>query len=377
MSAEKIFDFLIIGAGIVGASLAYELSRSGRVCLIEAESQPGFHATGRSAALYAPSYGGREIRAATVASRAFFDNPPAGFCEHPLLSRRQVLYVARGDQAARLRATIAEIRALGGAVDMIPSADALSSVPLLRAEQIAAAALDADAMDIDVAALHQGFLRSARAGGTMLVTHSRIEQLERRDGLWVTNLSDGPAAAPILINAAGAWADEVAVMGGARTLGLRPYRRTVALVDAPAGFDIREWPFVIDADEQFYFKPDAGKLLISLAEETPDQACDVQPDDLDIAICVDRIEAVLDLEIRRITHKWAGLRTFAPDRVPVIGFDAEIAGFFWCVGQGGYGIQTAPALARTAAALARGEPIPADIGRHGLNAEDISPRRLI
>jgi D-arginine dehydrogenase len=369
MSSEMKFDFLVIGAGIVGASVAYELSRAGRVCLMEAEGQPGFHATGRSAALYAPSYGGREVRAATRASRAFFDCPPPGFCEHALLHRRCVLYLARG--------TVAQIRALGSSVDMISHEDAVARIPLLRAEYVAAAALDADAMDIDVAALHQGFLRGASAAGAVLATNTRIAQVERRSGLWKIALKDGFAVAPLLINAAGAWADEVAEICGAQRVGLRPYRRTAVLVDVPIGIDVREWPAVIDADEQFYFKPDAGKLLLSPADETPDKARDAQPEELDIAMCVDRIEAVLDVEIRRIRSSWAGLRTFARDRIPVVGFDAEVAGFFWCAGQGGYGIQSAPAMARTSAALIKGECLPEDIVVEGLNAADLSPRRFV
>jgi D-arginine dehydrogenase len=182
--------------------------------------------------------------------------------------------------------------------------------------------------------------------------------------------------APVLINAAGAWADEVATACGARALGLQPLRRTALLIDPPAGVDIRDWPAVIDADEQFYFKPDAGKLLLSPADETPNPAADVHPDDLDVAIAVDRVQAALDIDVRRVSHSWAGLRTFSPDRVPVVGFDPEVAGFFWCAGQGGYGIQTSPAMARTAAALVKQESLPADIAAQGLAAEDLSPQRF-
>ena len=377
MSSEMRFDFLVIGAGIAGASVAYELSRSGRVCLIEAESQPGFHATGRSAALFAPSYGGREIRAATRASRAFFDRPPPGFCEHPLLHRRGVLYVARSDQAPRLRAMVAKIRASDGTIDMIPNQAAIASVPLLREQYVAAAALDADAMDIDVAALHQGFLRGARAAGARLVMNTRVAHIGRRNGLWKIQSIDGSAFAPVLINAAGAWADEVAETCGAQPLGLRPYRRTAVLVDAVGDIDVRAWPAVIDADEQFYFKPDAGKLLLSPADETPEVAGDAHAEELDIATCVERTEAVLDIKVRRIGRSWAGLRTFAADRIPVVGFDADVAGFFWCAGQGGYGIQTAPALARMAAALAKREALPPEVTSEGLMVGDLTPTRFV
>jgi len=375
--AQMKFDFLVIGAGIAGASIAYELSRSSRVCLIEAEAQPGFHATGRSAALFAPSYGGPEIRKATQASRRFFDRPPPGFCEHSLLHRRRALYIARRDQSGRLPQMVADIRASGGAIAMISKRDAVASVPLLRVGYVMEAAVDPEAMDIDVAGLHQGFLRGARAAGAVIATNTRVAHVERRHGLWETALIDGSAVAPVLINAAGAWADGIAKTCGAQPIGLQPYRRTAVLVDTPIGMDISGWPAVIDADEQFYFKPDAGRLLLSPADETPVKAGDAQPEELDIAICVDRVEAALDMEVRRIRHSWAGLRTFAPDRVPVLGFDAEVAGFFWCAGQGGYGIQTAPALARTAAALVKGECLPADVTAEGLNAEDLSPRRFV
>jgi D-arginine dehydrogenase len=252
----------------------------------------------------------------------------------------------------------------------------LTRVPLLRAEYLAEAALDPDAMDIDVDALQQGFLRGARAAGATLITHTRVSHLERRGGVWCIEVSDGVISAPVLINAAGAWADEVAVACGARALGLQPLRRTALLIDPPAGVDIRDWPAVIDADEQFYFKPDAGKLLLSPADETPDVPRDVYPDDLDVAIAVDRVQAALDIDVHRVSHSWAGLRTFSPDRVPVVGFDPNVAGLFWCAGQGGYGIQTAPALSRTAAALAKNEGLPADIAAEGLAALDLSPGRF-
>lgn len=369
-------DFIVVGAGMVGASVAYELARSARVCLFEGESRPGLHATGRSAALFAPSYGGREIRAITRASRAFFDCPPVGFSEHPLLRPRGNLYIARAVQRARLDQMVAAIRASGGTVSLIDAHEAMQRVPLLREGYVAAAALDADAMDIDVNALHQGFLRGARAAGALLVTASPVAEVQRCNGVWSLQYPGGAVSAPVLINAAGAWADEVASLCGARVLGLKPLRRTAVLVDPPEGVDIQNWPAVIDADEQFYFKPDAGKLLLSPADETPSLPCDAQPEELDIAVGVDRVQAALNLEVRRISHRWAGLRTFAPDRVPVVGFDADCAGFFWCAGQGGYGIQTAPAMARTAAALAKQENLPDDIAAEGLSARDLSPSRF-
>ncbi len=370
------YDFIVVGAGIAGASIAYELAHVSRVCLIEAEDRPGLHSTGRSAALFAPSYGGREIRAVTRASRSFFDRPPVGFTDAPLLKARGCLYIAREDQQARLAQMAQNIKASGGDVSLIKPRRALELIPRLREAYVAGAALDRDAMDIDVDALHQAFLRGARTLGAILLTSHRLPDAERVGGVWRLKALGGVIEGPVLINAAGAWADEVAVSSGAPTVGLQPYRRTAMVIDPPIGTDVRQWPAVIDADEQFYFKPDAGRLLLSPADETPDRPGDAQPDEMDIAIGVDRVQAALDLEVRRINHSWAGLRTFAPDRVPVIGYDPAVDGFFWCAGQGGYGIQTAPAMARVAAALARGEPLPEDVASEGLFAEDLSPVRF-
>jgi D-arginine dehydrogenase len=371
-----MYDFIVVGAGIAGASVAYELASSCSVCLIEGENRPGVHATGRSAALFAPSYGGLEIRALTRASRRFFEQPPEGFCEQPLLRQRGMLYIAREDQCSRLNQMVDTLRASGGSIALMPETEAVAQVPLLRKAYLAQAALDPDAMDIDVNSLHQGYLRGTRAAGAELITEQWLTRVQHRDGVWSIEIGDRRVAAPVLINAAGAWADELAIACGARPIGLQPLRRTVFLVDSPPGIDIRNWPFVIDADETFYFKPDAGKLLISPADETPDQPGDAQVDDMDIAIGVDRIETALDLEVRRVSHSWAGLRTFATDRVPVLGFDAEVPGLFWCAGQGGYGIQTAPAMARTAAALAKNERVPSDVATEGVTWGNLSPFRF-
>ncbi len=371
-----MYDIIIAGAGIAGASIAYELANRHSVCILEAEPQPGMHATGRSAALFAPSYGGSEIRAVTRASRAFFDNPPPEFGDRPLLGQRGCLYPARGDQRERLGRTFDAVRASGGEVELIAPADAIALIPLLRESYVAAAMLDRGAMDIDVNALHQGFLRGARASGAVLRTGSRASKIQRRNGAWFIELGGDVIAAPTLVNAAGAWADQVAESCGARAMGLQPLRRTAMLVDVPENTDVRRWPAVIDVDEQFYFKPDAGKLLLSPADETPDQPGDAQPEELDIAIGVDRVQAALAIDVRRVSHSWAGLRTFAPDRVPVVGFDPDVPGLFWCAGQGGYGIQTAPAMARLSAALIQRQSTPPDLIGEGLCTENLSPFRF-
>lgn len=372
-----VYDFVIVGAGIAGASAAYGLAHSARVCLIEGESRPGFHATGRSAALFAPSYGGREFRALTRASRPFFDKPPAGFCEQPLLHPRGCLYIARTDQREALRELVESIRATGGDVSYTDLDHAFASVPSLRRDYVVAAAQDPEAMDIEVDGLHQGFLRGARAAGATVVTNSPVTRVERRGGVWHIPSAEGEISASVLINAAGAWADELARMCGARPIGLQALRRTALLVEGPSGVDIRSWPAVIDTDEQFYFKPDAGKLLLSPADETPTKAGDAYPEELDVAIAVDRVQAALDIDIQRVSHSWAGLRTFSPDRnAPVVGFDNQVEDFFWCAGQGGYGIQTAPAMSGVVAALVMRERLPANVLREGLTEEALSPQRF-
>jgi D-arginine dehydrogenase len=370
------FDFIVVGAGIAGASIAYELAQSARVCVIERESHAGYHATGRSAALFAPTYGGREIRLLTRASRAFFDRPPDGFCGQSLLQPRNCLYIARADQRDRLATMVRDIRASGGRVSTLDTNAALNCVPLLEPGYVAEAALDTDAMDIDVDTLHQGFLRGARGRGATVITAAELAGARRESGVWVLDLPGGPARAPTIVNAAGAWADQVAALFGCRPLGLQALRRTALLVEPPAGVDIRLWPAVIDTDEQFYFKPEAGKLLLSPADETPTAPCDAQPEELEVALAVDRVEAALHIDVRHVSHRWAGLRTFAPDRVPVVGYDPVVPGFFWCAGQGGYGIQSAPALARTGAALVQRQALPADVAQAGLAAEELSPCRF-
>lgn len=259
----------------------------------------------------------------------------------------------------------------------IAAEDARARVPLLRQSYVAAAAFDSDAMDIEVDALLQGFLRAARAAGALFKTSSRPLSFQRQSGVWRVSVDGAELSAAILINAAGAWADQVGMACGAREMGFQPLRRTALLVDPPPGINVAGWPAVIDVDEEFYFKPDAGRLLLSPADETPDVPRDAYPEDLDVAIAVDRVQAALDLDVQRVSHSWAGLRTFSKDRAPVIGFDGDVPGLFWCAGQGGYGIQTAPALARFAAALARGETVPADILAQDLSAARLAPQRFV
>lgn len=379
-------DFLIVGGGMAGASAAYELAAHGSVAVLERESQPGYHSTGRSAALYTQTYGHPVVRALTVASWDFYTNPPEGFSEHPLLTPRGVLLIGRADQTAALDRDFAEGRRLTPSVERLDRAQALARAPFLKADYVDGAVWEPEAMDMDVHAIHTGYLRGLKARGGRLVTDAGVEALERRDGLWVATTPAGIFAAPVLVNAAGAWADVLAGMAGVRPIGLVPKRRTAITFDpvfpdsgfpgSADGAGIAGWPMVIDVDEQFYMKPESGRLMLSPADETPVEPCDVQPEELDIAIAIDRMEQAVRFSVRRIAHKWAGLRSFVADKVMVAGYDESADGFFWLAGQGGYGIQTAPAMGRTAAALATGGGLPAEVANLGVRAEDLAPARL-
>ena len=286
------------------------------------------------------------------------------------------MIVGRADQEATVERMIEEIRPLVPSMRRIGAEEALAIVPVIRPEYLAAIALQTHAMDMDVHAIHQGFLRGLRARGGRVVTDAEVREVGRADGDWTVVTNGATFRAPVLVNAAGAWCDVLAAMAGVRPIGLVPKRRTAFIFAPPAGLDISGWPLVLDEDEQFYFKPETGKLLGSPADETPVDPCDAQPDEYDIAVAADRIQTACDLEIRRIERRWAGLRSFVADKAPVVGFDAEAPGFFWLAGQGGYGIQTAPAMGRLCAALATGRGVPADIADLGLHAADVAPQRL-
>lgn len=369
------YDFIVIGAGIAGASVAAELQREASVLVLEMEPRPGYHTTGRSAAVFAEAYGPPPIRALTRASYDFFMNPPDGFAQSPLLAERGALFVATASQLPALEDMYRELSA-EQPVELLDAAAVRALNPLVRDGYAAGGLFDPRSMDIDVNALHQGYLRAFRAAGGTLATNAKVVGLSRADGRWRVDAGGKRYAAPVVINAAGAWAEELGRMAGAIATGLTPKRRTALIVAAPPGFDCARWPLTIDAEEQFYLKPDAGRLLVSPANEDPELPCDAQPDEMDIALCIDRIETAFDIAIRRIEHKWAGLRSFVADKAPACGFDSQAEGFFWLAGQGGYGIQSAPALSRAAAALAVGRPVPADILAQGLDLATISPRRL-
>ncbi|MDY0747624.1 FAD-binding oxidoreductase [Paucibacter sp. R3-3] len=374
MTQVRAVDFMVIGAGIAGASVAAHLATQGSVLLFEAEDHPGYHSTGRSAALISEIYGNAVVRLLTRASRGFLFEPPSGFASSPLVTPRNTLFFGTPDQLDLLE-RFREDPDVAGRTVMLSATQAQERVPAFRDGYLGGAVLETGSADIDVDALHQGFLRQARARGAEILTAARIDELSRFHGHWHLSSRLGRFSAPIVVNAAGAWGDEVARSAGVAPLGLQPKRRTAALVDVPRGLDAARWPAAIAIDEEFYFKPDAGLLLISPADETDSPPCDAQPEELDVAIAVDRFEQATGAQVRRVANSWAGLRVFTPDRTPVAGFDPDSEGFFWLVGQGGYGIQTAAALGRSAAALCTGRKLPQDLVDAGLDEQMLSPAR--
>jgi D-arginine dehydrogenase len=369
-------DFLVIGAGIAGASIAYFLAPHARVVILERESQPGYHSTGRSAALFLDSYGTPQVRALTRASRDFLATPPPGFADHPLLSARGCLLVAGPGQEAELEAHWELLRAMTPHARRLDAAQALALVPCLRAEHVIGAVLEPEAADMDVHAIHQGYLRGARHAGAGLVCEAEVTAIARVGEQWEVTTRAGTWRASVVVNAAGAWADTVASLGGVPAIGLQPKRRSAFTFAPPEAADVRHWPCVISADETWYIKPDAGVLLGSPANADPVPPQDVQPEELDIALAIDRIAAMTTLAIRRPLRTWAGLRSFVPDGDLVGGFDPAAPGFLWVAAQGGYGIQTSAAMGEACAALARGLPLPSRIAGFGLTEAMLGPARL-
>jgi D-arginine dehydrogenase len=369
-------EVLVIGGGIAGAGAAFMLAGRARVTLLEAETQCGYHSTGRSAASFTQNYGTPAIRRLATASRAFLATPPAGFSDAPLMAPRGMITIARQDQLDALADELASAREFAPDVAPIPVAEVIARVKILRPGYVASAIIEPQSMELNVTALHQGFLRGARRQGARIVTDARATGIARAGGTWRVETASGTFAADVLVNAAGAWADQVAAMAGVAPLGLAPKRRTALLVPVPHDIDTRFWPLVNDVGGEFYFKRDAGALFLSPADATPSEPTDAQPDELDIAIAIDRFQAATTMPVARVQRAWAGLRTFAADGSPVAGFDARSDNFFWLAGQGGYGIKTSPALSLLAASLILDRRFPAQLADAGLSADDLSPARL-
>jgi D-arginine dehydrogenase len=368
---------MVVGAGLLGASAAFHSSKHHTTVLVEQESSPGYHSSGRSAAVLLPPYGGPLARALTAASREFFANPPAGFCDSALLTPRGALFIAA---AGKLDLLERWRRAPDTSVDTakaLTPAQAAERVPILRTERIAGAVLLPNVADLDAAALLQGYLKSFRANGGGLFVNAEVTSISRTAGVWEIATHAGVKRAKTLVNAAGAWADSIAELAGVAPKGLTPTRRTMAVINVPDAMDVRSWPLVVDAAETFYFKPDAGRLVLSPADRTEVPPQDILPDELDVAVAIDRFEAATTLQVRRIEHQWAGLRTFTSDDDPIIGFDADVPDFLWVAGFGGFGVQACEGAGLCCEALLGHKPLPARLIELGLDLERLSPRRLL
>jgi D-arginine dehydrogenase len=370
------YDFIVVGAGMAGASAAYELQLHGSVVLLEREPLPGQHTTGRSAAFLVDSYAGPVVGKLTRAGRPFFEEPPDGFTDVPLVTPNSVLWIGREDQRASLNAALASGREAGAELHEISIAEAKEICPVLREDYVAGAVAEPSAMHIDVAELLEGYLRGFRRRGGEVVTRAEVSRLEKQGDAWEVDAGGQTYRAPIVVNAAGAWCDVVGRLAGARPIGLRPLRRTAITFDGPKDTDTRSWPLVIDADEDFYFKPEGAQLLASPCDETPSEPCDTSPEDYDIALAADHVQRSTTLEISHIRNSWAGLRSFVEDRSIVIGMDAERSGFFWLAGQGGFGIMTAPAASGATAELIVKGSLPEELQAAGLTPAMLSPERL-
>ena len=377
---NPVWDFAVVGAGMAGASVGWELAQQGaHVLLLEREAQPGTHSTGRSAALFMETYGTPQIRALTRASRAFLQAPPDDFGTNgSVLSPRGVVYIAAPDQGELLEQTYAALHPHAPGLERLDHATLMARLPqLLRADAVGAGLAESGAADIDVHALHQGYLRSLRQHGGRLRCNAEVVALQRAAGLWTLALQDGSAVqARHVVNAAGAWADRLGQVAGAAPIGLQPRRRSAFTFAAPAGLDLMHMPALMSVDESFYLKPDAGQLLGSPANADPVDAHDVQPEEIDIATGIFHIEQMTTLQIRRPTHTWAGLRSFVPDGDLVVGWDMHAEAFLWVAAQGGYGIQSAPGYALLARNVALGQPLDARLLAEGVDAAALSPQRL-
>ncbi|MES2135989.1 MAG: FAD-dependent oxidoreductase [Pseudomonadota bacterium] len=365
-------DILIIGGGIAGLSAAAVLSSHARVTVLEAEEQIGFHSSGRSATMLHYALGDRLVRALTLASRAFFDDPPQAFREVPIGRRMPVLVFARDDERAALDALHAEL-SLFARLERLDANGVHELCPLLNHDQLHGIA-DRDGIRLDPHALLQGNLKQLRSRGGELRTGARIATIERNGGVWTVISEKGETfSAPILVNAAGSWADEVARLAGVRPFGLAPRRRTIITFDAPDGADLDHLPFAKTVGDELYFAPESGRLFASPMDEVPSDPCDAQPDEYEVALAAARIEERTNVEVRRIHSKWAGLRTFTPDRHPAVGFAPDAEGFFWLAGQGGFGLQTSPAIAAIVESMIADRSWPvADVAR-----DDLLPDRFL
>lgn len=367
-------DIVVIGGGIAGVSAAAHLAPHASVTLVEMEQTLAFHTTGRSAATFVVNYGSKGSRPLARASRSFLERPPEGSTDGPLVSPRDILWVADAEHLPELENVAAEGRALGVGAQILAPEDVTSLVPVMRPDHVAGGLYETPAFDIDVAALHQAFVRVARREGASIETKAPVTAISRKGPGWAVTAGASVNQCDVLVNAAGAWGDRIATLAGVPPVGLQPMRRTAFMV--PGREDYASWPIVIDAGHRFYFKPDGVQILCSLAEEEPSEPTDPRPRMEDVALAIDRINTATTLDIRTVNSEWVGLRTFAPDRELVIGEDPTAPGFFWLTGQGGTGILTSPAYGALLATLVLGGPLPGELTDAGVDPVVTSPARL-
>lgn len=370
---------MVIGAGMSGASVAAGLAEYGSVVLLEQEGQPGVHSTGRSAAAFIPSYGVESValRTLTAASLGFFQTQALGDLETPLLAKRGLITISKSWSSAASKLERERIsHAMQGEIVELSEQEVRARLPHLRAGWGVAAWFEPDVFDIDVDATHQYFLRRVKSLGGHTYCSKAVHSLQQKNGVWHAHVDGAQFSAPVVVNAAGAWASVIGRLAGASSLSLTPMRRTAICFSPPAHFDVNGFPLVLDHGGSFYMKPDAGQLLVSPADEHISPACDAQPEEIDIAYAVHNMQQAFEFDVKRVNHSWAGLRTFAPDRQPVVGFDEVVDGFFWLAGHGGHGIQIAPATARAACSLITQKMLPNDLTHLGLSETDLSPRRF-
>jgi D-arginine dehydrogenase len=374
-STDTHADVIVIGGGIAGVSIAYELSRTVQVALLEMESTLAYHTTGRSAATFLETYGGEQIRALTTGSRAFFADPP-DFFDPVLMTPRPFLQFAAAGRGPVVEGMHAAVLPMVSDAELLDGSQCREVFPLLRPEAAERGIYEPRAMALDVAAIHQGYVRGARRNDADIVRSAHVVSLQRRANGWTATTADGGRhQAPVVVNAAGAWADVVAAAAGVRPVGLAPLRRTIFMVASPMGERSRGLPNCSEVDQSFYVNPEGAQFLCSPADETPCPPSDAKPDTVEIARAIEAINASTTIGVRSISSSWAGLRSFAPDRNFVVGEDVGAPGFFWLAGQGGYGIQAAPATARLGAALVLSQPVPPDLVARGLDVTRLAPDR--
>ncbi|CAN7292730.1 NAD(P)/FAD-dependent oxidoreductase [Pararhizobium sp. LjRoot238] len=372
----QTFDVAVIGGGIAGLSLAYFLSPHRSVVVLERETALGYHSTGRSAAEFVLRYNADEVCALATIAKDFFDNPPDGFSDIPLLKQRGGVMIANAEKAARLAEVFRAELAFTPELEPLEEEELLQRAPILKPGYAAAAFYDPNFWDIEVESLLQGYVKGARRCGTEIRERHDVVSARHDGSAWIIETSSGTVRAKIAVNAAGGWADPMAEIFGVKALGIVPHRRTAITVDLPEGIDASSLPEISEIDEDFYMKPDAGRLLASPADATPCTPGDVQSEELDIAWAAHYVEEATIIPVRRIAKSWAGMRSFSPDKLPVIGFAPEHPDFFWLAGQGGYGILTSPALGALAANLLTGEPQPKGFEAEVVDPLKFNPRRF-